>query len=215
MLSCVRGFATHWRWFLVNRAKAFAPISWALTGANSTPPPADTCAPINFIFRLLFICLLFFHKFPLRLFHIYKTVCPEPDTFIFQQRSLLRPARYQSALTVHHPMARQVQIFRHVVHRLPHHTRALRPAYQIGNLSVSHHAPRRNSGNNAVNILQKNRVIHKIQSFFPAKIRQTESIKNKSAYFSHRMAAWNACLSEQGHTFLFIGKCLLQACYRR
>ena len=39
----------------------------------------------------------------------------------------------------------------------------------------------------SVNILQKSIVIHKIQSFFPAKIRQTESIQNKSAHFLHRM----------------------------
>ena len=207
MLSCVRGFATHWRWFLVNRAKAFAPYFMGIDGSEFHTAAGRYMCAYKFQFRLLFICLLFF-IIPIETFHIYKTVCPEPDTFIFQQRSLLRPARYQSALTVHHPMARQVQIFRHVVHRLPHHTRALRPAYQIGNLSVSHHAPRRNSGNNAVNILQKNRVIHKIQSFFPAKIRQTESIKNKSAYFSHRMAAWNACLSEQGHTFSIYRKVL-------
>jgi hypothetical protein len=38
--------------------------------------------------------ILFFHKFPLRLFHIYKAVCLKPDTFILQQYSLLRPTRH-------------------------------------------------------------------------------------------------------------------------
>jgi hypothetical protein len=48
ILSRVRGFAFHCRWFFVNRAKALAPMAAAFTGAFSTPPEALTCAPINF-----------------------------------------------------------------------------------------------------------------------------------------------------------------------
>ena len=39
----------HWRWFLVNSAKALAPIFFALSGAFSTPPEALTWAPIYFM----------------------------------------------------------------------------------------------------------------------------------------------------------------------
>ena len=49
ILSSVNGLLTHWRWFLVKSAKAFAPILCALTGALSTPPDALTCAPIYFM----------------------------------------------------------------------------------------------------------------------------------------------------------------------
>ncbi len=44
-----RGEAYHCFWFFVNNANALAPISWALSGAFSTPPDALTCGPIYFI----------------------------------------------------------------------------------------------------------------------------------------------------------------------
>jgi hypothetical protein len=44
----VRGGEDHRRWFLVNMAKAFAPIFAALTGAFSTPPLMLTWAPMYF-----------------------------------------------------------------------------------------------------------------------------------------------------------------------
>jgi hypothetical protein len=49
MLTSLSGLATHWRWFLVNSAKAVAPISAALSGAFSTPPEALTWAPMYFM----------------------------------------------------------------------------------------------------------------------------------------------------------------------
>ena len=49
MVSALSAGACHWRWFLVNNAKAFAPISTARNTAFSTPPEALTCAPIYFI----------------------------------------------------------------------------------------------------------------------------------------------------------------------
>jgi hypothetical protein len=54
--ASLKGFACHWRWFLVNRANALAPIPWAFNGAFSTPPDALTWAPTNFI------CIYLFHK---------------------------------------------------------------------------------------------------------------------------------------------------------
>ena len=41
--------AVHWRWFLVKRAKAVAPMVCAFSGAFSTPPDALTCAPKYFM----------------------------------------------------------------------------------------------------------------------------------------------------------------------
>src|SRR5690606_8391456 len=49
MLLEVRGGATHCFWFLVKKAKAFAPISCAFRGAFSTPPDALMCAPTYFM----------------------------------------------------------------------------------------------------------------------------------------------------------------------
>ena len=49
MLASVSGGPSHRRWFLVNRAKASAPISWARKGAFSTPPAALTWAPKRFV----------------------------------------------------------------------------------------------------------------------------------------------------------------------
>ena len=54
MLFVVSGAATHWRWFLVKKAKAFAPISWAFSGAFSTPPAALTWAPTYFIYTAVY-----------------------------------------------------------------------------------------------------------------------------------------------------------------
>ena len=51
MLSSASGLATHWRWFLVNSAKALAPISAAFSGAFSTPPEALTWAPTYLVMR--------------------------------------------------------------------------------------------------------------------------------------------------------------------
>jgi len=42
MVFVSSGLATHCLWFLVKRAKAFAPIAIALSGALSTPPLAET-----------------------------------------------------------------------------------------------------------------------------------------------------------------------------
>jgi hypothetical protein len=50
MDASASGLAVHCRWFLVNRAKAVAPIFIAFNGAFSTPPAALTWAPIYFIF---------------------------------------------------------------------------------------------------------------------------------------------------------------------
>jgi hypothetical protein len=49
----VSGAARHWRWFLVNRAKAVASISAARMAALARPPAALTCAPTYFIKKLL------------------------------------------------------------------------------------------------------------------------------------------------------------------
>ncbi len=40
------GFAVQREGLRVNRAKALAPMFWALTGADATPPPTLTCAPM-------------------------------------------------------------------------------------------------------------------------------------------------------------------------
>ena len=41
-IVAVSGAATHWRWFFVKSAKAFAPTAVAFNGAFSTPPLAET-----------------------------------------------------------------------------------------------------------------------------------------------------------------------------
>ena len=55
--TCALGGDFHCRWFLVNMAKAFAPIAAAFKGAFSTPPEIDTCAPIYFM--ILILCSIF------------------------------------------------------------------------------------------------------------------------------------------------------------
>ena len=62
MLFSVSGADFHCRWFFVNKAKALAPIAVALSGAFSTPPEEETCAPIRLLLILFSICCLFFKK---------------------------------------------------------------------------------------------------------------------------------------------------------